>query len=715
MVVPGDSLAAALVLSGLLLGALVVRLLLARQIETPWIMVDEFIYSELAKSFAEHGEFLLREAPAPFNSLAYPALISPAWLIEPVETAYEIARVINVVLMVLAAVPVYLWGKRLMGPGYALVAAVLVLMMPALTYTGMLMTENAFFPAVVTACFLIALTLERPTVLHQALALAAIGVASAIRFQGLVLLVVLATALALKLVLDLRAPDGGRGVRFVLQELRRFLPSALTLVLLAGAYVVVKASEGAGLESGLGSYGGIVKVEYDVSSAAGWVVDHFAELSLSVAVVPVSALIVLFGLAVRGWATNATERAFLAVAASAFVLIVVQVGVYASRFALRIEERNMFSVAPLLFLALMLWIARGMPRPLLLTAFAAFIPAALLLTLDLGSLLNVGILSDSFGLIPLLRLSGQIDGGVEAVETILWIGGFAAGLAFALVPRRYAKVVLPAGLALFLVVSSYSVFGAIRDHARATRALTGAFDASWIDHRIGTGSDAVFLYGGTADLRNEAQVMWQTEFWNRSIGAVSRLGAPEPAPLPESTARFHPVTGRLEPESGSASAGIRYMVAPTGVELSGTSLESQGPLTLYRVEEPVRLISHLGGVYPDGWMGSDAALTHYASPGRSRRLSVRVSRPEWMRRSPRSLVTIAIGPIGDLNGAPTIAHVTARRKWTIQTGMSRRFELPTPSSGFRLQIHVEPTFSPASFGGGDTRHLGARLELSLGS
>lgn len=715
MVVPGYSLAAALVLSGVILAALVVRIRLAWQIETPWIMVDEFIYSELAKSFAEQGEFLLREAPAPFNSVAYPAIISPAWRAESVGTAYEIARVINVVLMVLTAVPVYLWGKRLMGSGYALVAAVLVLTMPALTYTGMLMTENAFFPAVVTACFAIAVALERPTVLHQMLALAAVGLACFVRFQGLVLLFVYATALGLKLVLDIRAPDSGKGLQYVLRELRRFVPSALTLALFGAAYVAVKVQEGAGLETGLGAYGGIVKVDYDASSAAHFVIDHFAELSLSVAVIPVSALIVLLGLAVRGWPTSAAERAFLAVAASAFVLIVVQVGVYASRFALRIEERNMFSVAPLLFLALTLWIARGMPRPVLLTAFAALGPAALLLTLDLGSLLNVGILSDTFALIPLLRLSGQIAGGLDTVEPILWVGAFAASLSFALLPRRYARIALPTGVALFLVVSSYSVFGAIRDHARATRALTGAYDPSWIDHRIGTGSDAVFLYGGTTDLRNEAQVMWQTEFWNRSIGAVSRLGAPEPAPLPESPARFHPVTGRLEAEAGGRTAGIRYMVAPTGVELSGTSLASQGPLSLYRVEEPVRLISHLGGVYSDGWMDSDAALTHYASPGRSRLLSVRVSRPEWMRRSPRSLVTIAIGPIGDLNGAPTIGHVTARRKWTIRTGTSRRFELPTPSSGFRLQVHVEPTFSPASFGGGDTRQLGARLALSLGS
>ena len=96
-------------------------------------------------------------------------------------------------------------------------------------------------------------------------------------------------------------------------ELTRFLPTALTLVVLGGGYVVVKAIQGAGLETGLGAYGGVVNADYDLSIAADWVVDHFAEIGLSVAVIPVSALVVLFGLSARGWVSSAAERAFVAV------------------------------------------------------------------------------------------------------------------------------------------------------------------------------------------------------------------------------------------------------------------------------------------------------------------------------------------------------------------------------------------------------------------
>ena len=41
-----------------------VRFTLARRMPAPWIMVDELIYSELAKSFAASGHFLVRDEAA---------------------------------------------------------------------------------------------------------------------------------------------------------------------------------------------------------------------------------------------------------------------------------------------------------------------------------------------------------------------------------------------------------------------------------------------------------------------------------------------------------------------------------------------------------------------------------------------------------------------------------------------------------------------------
>ena len=50
-----------------------IRYVLARRIVAPWIMVDELIYSELAKSFADGGHFLIRGDTPRAYGFVYPA------------------------------------------------------------------------------------------------------------------------------------------------------------------------------------------------------------------------------------------------------------------------------------------------------------------------------------------------------------------------------------------------------------------------------------------------------------------------------------------------------------------------------------------------------------------------------------------------------------------------------------------------------------------
>ena len=110
----GESRAAApAALVAMMVASVLARVWLARSVRTPWILVDEFIYSELAKSFAATGHYLIRGSPAGLYSYLYPALISPAWLAGSMHTTYLLAKAINAVLMSLVAIPVYLWGSRI--------------------------------------------------------------------------------------------------------------------------------------------------------------------------------------------------------------------------------------------------------------------------------------------------------------------------------------------------------------------------------------------------------------------------------------------------------------------------------------------------------------------------------------------------------------------------------------------------------------------------
>src|SRR5476649_2576586 len=122
--------------AAIVVASAVVRIALAHRVVTPWIMVDELIYSELAKSLAANGHFLIRGVPSNGYGFVYPALIAPAFgLFHSVPRAYAVAKDINAVVMSLAAVPTYFLARRLMAPRLALVAAALALVIPSLLYT----------------------------------------------------------------------------------------------------------------------------------------------------------------------------------------------------------------------------------------------------------------------------------------------------------------------------------------------------------------------------------------------------------------------------------------------------------------------------------------------------------------------------------------------------------------------------------------------------
>ena len=137
-------------------------------------MVDELLYSELAKSFAERGELLIRELPV---RPSQPALsgrdrarlargrdgddLRPR---EDDECGRDEPRRRPRVPL---GAPARLARRSPSSRRRSCCCC------RRFVYTGTLMTENAFFPAFVLAAYAFALALERPTLATQALALAA--------------------------------------------------------------------------------------------------------------------------------------------------------------------------------------------------------------------------------------------------------------------------------------------------------------------------------------------------------------------------------------------------------------------------------------------------------------------------------------------------------------------------------------------------------------
>ena len=689
---------------------MIVRTALADKIVAPQLLCDEFIYAGIAKSLAANGHFTLRHEPTGV-SFVYPLLLAPAWRAGSMETTYFLAKAINSIVMTLAAVPMFFWARRLAGPAWALVAIALLLVMPAFDYTGMLMTENAFFPAFLLATFAIASSLERPTALRQLLAVASVLLAIGVRGEGAALAVVLPGAILLYALLDRSAAGRpwARGLRVV----RVHRISLLALAGLAVAYVGVRAASGSGT---LNTYGDVLGANYSLFKGLRSSVYFLEELTLVTGVVPLAGLILLVALIIRdSFHATAAERAFVAVAIVTLLAFLIEIGFYTSRFAGGVPERYSFYLGAIFLLALVSWLSRSLPRPALLTAVSAVIAALLVVAFPLQRFTAESPLYNSFGLYPFHRLPGRIGMTPGHVEILVSLVAVGVALAFSVMPRRWLAAMIPLGLALFFAVSSWTVFGGLRGNAFLARYSVGlGADSSWIEEDIGRKQPVTYLYTETELGKITAtRTLTQAEFWNRNISWVTNLGATELCPLPEKGARVDEGSGQIDPTAAQGALAEPVVVTTSTLALAGKRLASHPPLAAYRIRQPLHLATSMTGVYSDGWTGGKATYTQFDAPPLGSKLVVDVSRVEWTGKDVPASVKVLVStlPGGSEDSAP--GRVLGTRRWVIHSLTSRRFRFRLPQRPFRAEIDVDPTFVPSDYGGSDERSLGAVLRIRV--
>jgi hypothetical protein len=570
-------------LAALVVVSTVVRYGFARRNVAPWIMIDEIVYSELAKSFGAGHGFEVRGVPTTGYGIVYPILISPAYaLFDALPTAYAAVKAINSLAISLAAVPAYLLARRVVSPRGALVVALLTVAVPSTMYAGVVMTENAFYALFLVAALALVAALERPTALRAALFVGALGLAYLTRAQAIALA---PAALTAPLFLG---PRPRQLLRF-----RRLYGLVLGLGALA---VVAEVARGRPLRSLVGAYAAATDSSYSASDVARWLLWHLAELDLYVGVVPVVALVVLVSILPR---LEGAERALVAATIALVGWFALEVAAFASQPSVqRIEERNLFYVAPLLFTVLVLWVERGLPRPRVTTLAAAAGAAALAATVPYERFIGVQSTADTLMTLPLWSLSNWLTIPLESIRWV--VGGVAAVLAAAAVavPRR-AGFVLP-----FLVFALYlAVLQPIerRMHTAAIGALFQGItnpDRDWIDTAVGRDARVGVLWSGLID----RFVVNQNEFFNRSVQDVLYNRDPVPGNLPQTKVDVDPRTGLLRDPDGHAIR-LPYLLSDRTLPLAGRAVahDTTKGTEVLRLDGPLRVRYLVGGVEDDGW------------------------------------------------------------------------------------------------------------------
>jgi len=679
-------------LAALVACSILFRAWLGRQMAAPFIFVDELIYSELARSFAASGEFLVRGEPSGGYGVLYPVLVSPAYaLFDSLPAAYSAVKAINAVLMSLAAVPAYFLARRMLGPGLSLLAALLAVAVPSMVYTSTVMTENAFYPLFLAVALALTATLERPTTARQLGLIALCLVAFLTRVQAVALAPALVTA---PLLFGLFA---GRPLRTTLATYRVLLGT-----ILGGAAFVALLQLGRGhsLAELLGAYAVVGEAGYSLGSAARFFLYHVEELDLYVGVAPLAALAVLTAGARR--APRAVQ-AYLAATLSLSSFLVVAVAIFASRFADRIQERNTFPVAALLLLALLVWVGHGAPRPVRTTVVAVGVAAVLPALLPFRRFIDTSAISDTLMLLPWWSLQDSAISLGHVWIAVLALGAALAAL-FAFVPARFALAVPLVVVCYFAVTLKPIQAGAHGIRQAGEGALfqgIGAEHRDWIDRAVPDGADVAVLWTG----RPDRFTVNENEFFNRSVGRVYYLMDPTPGGFSETKVTIGGPDGVVRLPDGKPLRP-RYLLVDDSIAPAGTRLarDERKGMTLYRIDGPLVSTTAIEGLYPnDTWSGETVRYTRLRCSGGILTVSV---------TSDPSLFPLGGPPqqLSALVGGREVAH----RSVTADQPQELRVPLTSRNGRCAVEFRVTPTRVPAAATNGanpDPRSLGLHFNV----
>ena len=643
-------------LAGLVVVSALFRFALARRVAAPWIMVDELIYSELARGLAEGGGFSIRGEPTYVYGFVYPLLIAPAYaLFDSLTTAYSAVKAINALLMSLAALPAYFLARRVLPQGLSLLAALLAVALPSLLYAGQVMTENAFYPLFLCVLLAFVAALERPTVARQLLLLGLCVIAYLTRAQAIAFF----PAIALAPVLV----GNWRSFRVLYGTLGGAVAAAL----------LVQVARGESPLGLLGAYAVTGQHRYEPLEVGRWLVYHVAELVVYLGVFPFVALVVLLALWRR---LPRMLRPFLAATATISLSLLLIVSAFATLPSVqRIEERNLFYLAPLALIALLVWIDQGLPRPALATGVGAVLAAALPGVIPYERLIGVPSQSDTLMLLPLWRVHERFGVALADLTVLTLVFAVAAAIVFLVVPRRLA-LALPLVLLLFYAAVTRPI-SARMEHA-ALGALAEGMNMEhrdWVDRAVGDRGEVAVLWTGNTSRFS----VWQNEFFSRSVGRVLYLHDPMGGGLPQHA--FEPGAAHVPflLTDGSASPAGELVAADEG----------RG-VFLYEVEQPLRLVATVEGLHPnDTWSGPTVTYTRQECTGGTLTVSLR-SDPNLYQR-------------------PSTVRAAGRSTTVPPDSRSHAFTVPLrPENGVcAVTFEVTPAVVP---GHGDLRRLGLHFD-----
>ena len=332
----------------------------------------------------------------------------------------------------------------------------------------------------------------------------------------------------------------------------------------------------------------------------------------------------------------------------------------------------------------------------------------------LGEPVNDRLLSDSFALIPLLRLTHETGGWRAGRPRPARAGPVGAGLLFAVAapavrrPRRARRGDrLPPRF-----VGGHVPVRPVPGGRRPRRQPVSPT-------RPGSTTQSERSRARLSSTRPRSlnpHILWQTEFWNRAVGPIYQVETDAPA-NPGSAATIQPATGRVLVDDPRGRFPPEYAVADADAQVVGDVVARRGALALTRSESPApSRRSHRRSPRRrlDGRRGFVQLLRRERRHRARAAVRVSLSRARWRGPDKPGDVRIRVGRINPRSAAaPPSSDGEDRRsaRWVIHSGGARTFAVPGAAAAVPRELRISPTFSPAEYGLPDARQLGAQVSF----
>jgi hypothetical protein len=372
----------------------------------------------------------------------------------------------------------------------------------------------------------------------------------------------------------------------------------------------------------------------------------------------------------------------------------------ASVFTPLIEERNLFYLSPLLLLGTAMVLGARTVDVRIVAAATALV----LVTLWSGRLVIGAPYFEAPGLAMVTILNRNLRWDIADLH-LFFIGVAIVAVALILARRRRGVPALAAILVgAWLVIGQTYAADANRDLADRF-ALTLPAPRDWVDDAT-DGRPVTYLGRQISD----GNLLWLTEFWNRSVEHVASLDGSAPGPGPASVVGLTATDGTL-----GGTTGDPYVLADHGILLQAPLVEERNGMRLYSTPGPWRLRDETQGVYADGWAG-DQSQYAFLGDGGSGDVVVDLSRTAYTGTAPPGRATVEVGTVRlDQNGIPQLDRVLGVRRALVENGKEVSVRMPVRSTPVAVRVRIAPTFNEGS----DPRELGAqvafRFEPSAGS